>query len=187
MVKAGWGVTGESSGDATVLPFDARPISQAVDQRLQEADAQRCAYCDASSSALARCAPTLTGLAGALLPFLRQIGDHLENVAVHHLVDVKVLPCRTRLPPAQFAATQHAMERTLQDLADSNPALRTCLQSYPDKEAYSQSKRLQCLARELPAITAKAENTLQHVRTLLNVSDHALQSSTTDCSAYATP
>ena len=166
-----------------ILPFDGTVLSKTVQQRVKEVDAQRCAYCSAEKqSILSNPPPTLTGLATAFEPILEQIGNKLESEAVHHLPDMGAIPCTTQLSPAKFADTQNAMARALQDLAAANPALRTCLQNYPEKEPYSQSKRLQCLAREIPTITKNAENTLQQVRTLLNVADHALQSSLTQCS-----
>lgn len=192
MPLSAWGVSGTSApnnkGDAVILPFDGTALSTTVQQSVKDADAQRCAYCSAATQPiLEHPSPALAGLAEALEPFLEQIGNKLESTAVHHSPDMGAIPCTTELSPAEFKDTQNAMARALQELATTNPALRTCLQSYPEKEPYSQSKRLQCLAREIPAITKNAENTLQQVRVLLNVADHALQSSVTQCSCLNRP
>lgn len=165
-----------------ILPFDATTVTKAMQKSVHEADAKRCAYCSAETKPiLTQPAPTLTGISKALEPFIEQIGNKLESEAVHHEPDTNAIPCTTQLSPEEFDATQNAMARALQDLAETNPSLRSCLQSYPEKEAYSKSKRLQCLAREIPTITQHAEHTLQQVRILLNVADHALQSSLTKC------
>ena len=150
-------------------------------------DAQRCAYCKSDEPALERTPPSVTAAAGALQPLLAQVGAHLENLAVNHRISADAVPCRTEMSPQEFAQLQRAMESTLQDLGDAHPSLKTCIQSYPGNQLYDESKRLQCLAQQLPQIVQQAETTLAHARALLNTADNVLQTSSTTCTCSTLP